>query len=435
MALDTLHDAEAYLDGLIDLERRSHFDYAALGLERVRALLAAIGDPQRGLPCVHVAGSKGKGSTTLAAEMLLRACGLRVGSFTSPHLSSWLERFRIDGRSAGEGELLAALRRIQPAIEAQRKDPELCPSFFDVSTALALQLFRAAHVDAAVVEVGLGGRIDSTNLVEPRVSLLTSIELEHTDKLGTTLGAIAREKAGIFRPGVPTFCGPLPEEALEVVRARARELGTPLARIEPREVEADGSGVRFALPDGRRVQSAVLGAHQARNLALAIAGAETFVGRPCSAGELAALGALRLPARVERFGDVVLDSAHTPHSARALRETLEAIAPGRRWVLALCVSRDKDALAIARELAPSVRTAIASSAEPMRSLAPEALAREMVRAGIAEVECVPAPRQALERARRLARPGEWVVLTGSVYFAGAVRDALLGPSAGEGGWR
>jgi dihydrofolate synthase/folylpolyglutamate synthase len=432
---ESLREAEDYLDGLIDLERRARFDYAALGLERIRALLAALGEPQRGLPCVHVAGSKGKGSTTLAAEALLRASGLRVGAFTSPHLSSWLERFRIDGRSVGAGELLASLRRIQPAIEAQRKDPELCPSFFDVSTALALELFRAARVDAAVVEVGLGGRIDSTNLVEPRASVVTSIELEHTDKLGSTLDAIAREKAGILRPGIPAFCGALPDEAFEVVRARAAELGTRLERIEPREVEADASGVRFALADGRRVQSGVLGAHQASNLALAVAACEVFLGRALRAGELAALGSLRLPARVERFGALVLDSAHTPGSARALRETLESVAPGRRWVLALCVSRDKDALAIARELAPPTRIAIATTAEPMRSLAPEELARAMASAGIAQVECVAAPQAALARARELAKPGEWVVLTGSVYFAGAVRAALLGTDAGEGGWR
>jgi dihydrofolate synthase / folylpolyglutamate synthase len=430
--LETLREAEAWLDGLIDLERRARFDYAALGLARIRALLAALGHPERGLGCVHVAGSKGKGSVTLAAEALLRACGLRVGAFTSPHLASWLERFRIAGTPVGEAELLAALRLIRPAVDRQRREPELAPSFFDVSTALALELFRSARVEAAVVEVGLGGRIDSTNTVESRVSLVTSIELEHTDKLGRTLGAIAGEKAGIFRPGVPALCGALPDEARAVVRARAAEIGAPLREVRARAVESDARGVRFELPDGRSVRSPVLGAHQAGNLALAIAAAETFVGRPLGGTQLAALEALELPGRIERFGDLVLDCAHTPDSVRALRETLEQVAPGRRWVLGLCVSRDKDVDAIARELAPAVRVAVATAAEPVRSLEPLALARALERAGIAAVECAEGPLAALARARALARPDEWIVLTGSVYFAGALRGALLA-ERGRGG--
>jgi dihydrofolate synthase/folylpolyglutamate synthase len=430
--LETLPDAEAWLDGLIDLERRTRFDYAALGLGRVRALLAALGHPERGLACIHVAGSKGKGSTALAAEALLRAAGLRAGAFTSPHLTSWLERFRIAGAPVGEADLLHALRRVRPAVERQRREPELAPSFFDVSTALALELFREARLDAAVIEVGLGGRIDSTNAIEPRVSVITSIELEHTDKLGKTLVAIAGEKAGILRPGVPALCGPLPEEARAVVRARAGELAAPLLEVVARDVRVGAEGVRFALPDGRRIASGVLGAHQASNLALAVCAVEVLTGRALGERELAALGSLELPARVERFGELVLDCAHTPESARALRLALEAGAPGRRWVLALCVSRDKDADAIARELAPAVRTALATSAEPQRSMPPAELAGALRGAGIASVECVPEPLAALGRARQLVRPGEWLVLTGSVYFAGAVRAALLAERAAGG---
>jgi dihydrofolate synthase/folylpolyglutamate synthase len=430
--LHNLRDAEAWLDGLVNLERRVRFDYAALGLERIRALLGALGHPERGLPCVHVAGSKGKGSTTLAAEALLRAAGLRVGAFTSPHLASWLERFRIGGAPAGEPELLEALGPVHAAVERQRADPHLAPSFFDVCTALALALFERARLDAAVIEVGLGGRLDSTNAVEPRVSVITAIELEHTDKLGDTLGAIAREKAGILRPGVPVLCGRLPVEAREVVRARAAEVGAPLCEVVPREVEAGADGVRFTLSDGRRVHGGVLGAHQARNLALAVGAAEAFTGRALASRELAALESLELPARVERFGDVVLDCAHTPESARALREAVASAGPGRRWVLALCVSRDKDVAAIAHELAPPTRVALASTAEPVRSLPPVELARALGRAGIAAVECVPEPLAALARARALARPGEWIVLTGSVYFAGALRAALLAERAAGG---
>src|SRR5262245_37458311 len=173
MELATLSDAERYLDGLINREKKTQYDYERLGLGPIRALLAAIGHPERGLACVHVAGSKGKGTTTLASECLLRAAGVRVGTYPSPHLESWRERFRIDGAPVGESELVAGLREIQPAIERLRADPELCPSFFDATTALALHLFHRAGVEAGAIEVGLGGRLDSTNAVAARVSVVT----------------------------------------------------------------------------------------------------------------------------------------------------------------------------------------------------------------------------------------------------------------------
>src|SRR5262245_34682361 len=192
-------EAAAWLEGLINVEKRPDWPYRRLGLGPVRRLLERLGDPQQGLPVVHVAGSKGKGSTLLLAESMLRTAGLRTGSFTSPHLERWTERFRLDGREA-EGERLAAPgERIRPHVEAlHRADPEGAPTFFDATTGAALLLFREASVDVALLEVGLGGRLDSTNVVSPAVACITTIELEHTDRLGTTHAAIAAEKAGIL---------------------------------------------------------------------------------------------------------------------------------------------------------------------------------------------------------------------------------------------
>jgi dihydrofolate synthase/folylpolyglutamate synthase len=420
----TLREAESYLDGLINLERGAPFDYAALGLERIRALLEACGRPERGLPCVHVAGSKGKGTTTLAVEVLLRAAGRRVGTYTSPHLESWIERFRVDGRPVDAQRLVEGLARLQPAIEKLRADARLRPSFFDACTALALRLFADLRVDAGSIEVGLGGRLDSTNVVESRVSLITALQLEHTDKLGATLEAIAAEKAGILRPGVPALVGPLPAPALAVVRERARVVGAPLREIAAPRSRSTAMGLCCELADGRRLRAPVLGAHQAANLALAVAAAEEFLGRALRAPELGALEKLELPGRIERLGDAILDCAHTPDAARALRRALQDAWPGRRWALVLCISRDKDARGVLDELAGPARVCVATAAEPLRSLEPAALAALAREAGIDVVDCEPEPRAALARAQALARPGELLVVTGSVYLAGALRAPL-----------
>ena len=425
MELQTLRDAERYLDTLVNREKKTQYDYERLALAPIRALLAAIGSPERGLRCVHVAGSKGKGTVTLAAECLLRAAGLRVGTYTSPHLSSWRERFRIDGALVAEDDLVAALREMQPEIERLRLDPDLCPSFFDVSTALAFSIFRKAGVDAGAIEVGLGGRLDSTNVVESRVSVVTTIQLEHTDKLGHTLEAIAREKAGILRKDVPALHGELDPEAWGAIAAQSIAVGAALEGVEALDLHSSASGVRFRLADGRAVASRVLGAHQAVNLALAVRAAELFLGRALAPSELGALESLELPARLERFGDVILDSAHTPDSARALRRTLETLWPGRRFALLLSVSRDKDAAGIVEELAGVTRLCVATAVEPQRSLDADELAALAWAAGIPDVEVERDPLRALALARRRMGDDAGIVIAGSIFLAGALRPHLL----------
>lgn len=425
MNLETLSDAERYLDGLINREKKTQYDYERLGLGPIRALLAATGHPERDLPCVLVAGSKGKGTTTLAVEQLLRAAGRRVGTFTKPHLESWRERFRIDGELVGEAELIAALSAMQPAIEALRGDTERCPSFFDVTVALALRLFRDAGADVGAIEVGLGGRLDSTNAVDARVTVVTAIQLEHTDKLGDTLEAIGREKAGIFRAKAPALHGPLAPDAWGALAAQAIAVDAPLEEVRAHGVRADASGIRFQLADGRALASPVLGAHQATNLALAVRAAETFLGRPLARRELESLEGLRLPARIERIGEAILDDAHTPDSARALRETLASLWPDARWVFVLSISRDKDAAGIVAELAPVTRACVATAAEASRSIDPEEIASFAWASGIAEVAIEPEPLRALERARALLVEGDRLAVAGSVFLAGALRRHLV----------
>jgi len=431
-----LAEAEAWLEGLINLERSPDLRHARLSLAPVQAMLARIGDPQRGLRVVHVAGSKGKGSTALLCEALLRAAGVSTGTFTSPHLERWTERFRIDGREVPGDALAAAVTALRPHADALREGPEP-PSFFDVTTAAAFRLFAEAGVDVAIVEVGLGGRLDSTNVAEPAVCCITSIELEHTDKLGDTLAAIAGEKAGIAKPGVPLVCGALPPEALAVAEARARALGCPLAvlgreiRFELLEEGIEGSRFRFG-EDAFEAELALAapGRHQAANAALALA-CTRRLGRlddrtlRDAAGR--AFARVELPGRVEIFARapwIVVDGAHTAASARALAATLRRL-PRRRSHLVLSVSAGKDLAAICQALAPEADVVTVTRAEAVRSLDPKLVA-DAVRAaaGRAEVRVVPNPHLALRAAREALGADDLLCAAGSFYLAGIARRVL-----------
>jgi dihydrofolate synthase/folylpolyglutamate synthase len=435
----TLDEAAAYLAGLINVERSPDFRRARLSLEPIRQLLGRANISHANLAALHIAGSKGKGSTALLAEGLLRARGLRVGTFTSPHLSSWTERFRIDGEEVPGEALAEVVERLRPEIDALRDEhPEDAPSFFDATTAAALALFADAEVDHAVLEVGLGGRLDSTNVVTPAVTCVTSIELEHTEKLGTSLAAIAREKAGIAKPGVPLVMGALPAEAAAVVEERAEGLGCELARYgsefwaEILDEDLDGQRVRFR--EGSLVfeaRLAVAGAHQARNAALALACVRRLGAIPDA--ELAAVAgcafaAARLPARIELLSCspwVVVDAAHTAASAEALARTLARI-PRRRGHLVLSVSIGKDLAAICRSLVPFADELTITRAEPIRSLAAEEMTAA-VRSAAAELapRVEPDPELAVRAAREALGPEDLLCVAGSVYLAGIARRVLL----------
>ncbi len=439
----SLGDAEAWLAGLLDVEKRPEIPYARLGLGPIRALLARLALPDDALAPVHVGGSKGKGSTALLAEALLAAAGRRVGTFTSPHLERWTERFRIEGREVGGDRLATAIERLRPHVEALRaEEPACAPTFFDALTAAALLLFHEARVDHAVLEVGLGGRLDSTNAVRPAVACITTIELEHTDRLGATLAAIAGEKAGIAKPGVPLVVGRLPDEALRVVLERASEAGAPVTRLG-HELEA---GVLEETPDGQRIRLRdgdveavawlpVLGPHQADNAALALACARRAAGLD---GEVLAAAARRglaraeLPGRIEvlsRAPLVVVDGAHTAASARALAIALARLPRRRRTHLVLSVSAGKDLAAILDACLPLASEATLTLAEPQRSLEPaEIVSAARAAAPDLPLRVVPNPQLALRAAAEALGPDDCLCVTGSVYLAGIARGVLAGTS-------
>ena len=438
-----LNEAASYLEGLINLERLPTHSVARLSLRPIQALMERLGNPQQGLSILHVAGSKGKGSTCLFAEAILRSAGKKVGTFTSPHLERWTERFRIDGAEVAPRKLAAAVEKIRPHVEILRQDPLTRPSFFDATTAAAFLLFSETQVDYAVIEVGLGGRLDSTNVLIPRVTCVTSIELEHTDKLGETVEAIAGEKAGILKQGIPCVMGPLVEGAADVVRARARKLDVPLDEYGVdfeiiSEEEQSGTrdkvqarGWTYRCADGFTVKGTlgIHARHQMENAALAIA----CVRRLNEFDDLEVVNFVQqgltnvpLPGRVEvisRDPWLIVDSAHTAASAVALASALEDFPSGPRHFV-ISISSDKDPDAILSALLPAASHVTLTRAEPRRSIDLQKLAKLVSSQWKGEVKICEDPVKAIEQARKRLRGSALLCAAGSVYLAGIARTIL-----------
>lgn len=418
----TFAGAMAYLRRFTDYEQRRPADYDArfYNLDRTRSLLEALGHPERAFASVHIAGTKGKGSTAHMLESIFLAAGVRTGLYTSPHLVRLFERIRIGGREIRERDFLAAMNAMRRAMDRVR------PTFFETLTVAAFWLFRRARVERAIVEVGLGGRLDATNVIVPDLAIVTTIDFDHTELLGNTLARIAREKAGILKPGVPAITSERKREPLAVIEREARRLGCPLARLG-RELRLpsvrSGRVVEFELEvDGKAVAKARLkapGRHQAENAALAAAAAlrlgvsRRFVER--------GLARVRLPARIEvvrRRPEVIVDSAHNVVSMRALRRSLWP-RDGRCW-LVFGASRDKDFGAMLRELKGVADVALLTRSRSPRSVPPDELVRTAPFPSLAIGSVARAVRLALKR----AAPRDRIVVAGSFYVAGEALEEL-----------
>ncbi len=367
-----------------------------LGLERMRELLDRLGAPDRKLgTVVHIAGTNGKGSTVAMVAALARSAGKRVATYTSPHLSTLRERVTIDGSLVSEQDVVDAAERVAAA-----GGDEL--TFFEQVTAIAMEIIAARDVDVTVLEVGLGGRLDATNVVAAPIAAVTGVALDHEAILGGTLAAIAFEKAGIFKPGQRAFIGSAGEpDAVPILVQHAREAGVADLRV---------------IDQPATVQLALAGAHQQRNAALALAIVDAL--------ELAAdprvLASIVHPGRFEVAGDLILDGAHNPHGARALAATLRE--RGIRPVLVVAVSADKDVRAIASALVPEVHAVIATRYQQERALPPSELASVFAELGVT-AETAPDLAAAVARARGLGSP---VLIAGSLFLVGEARSLLLG---------
>ncbi|WP_104991526.1 folylpolyglutamate synthase/dihydrofolate synthase family protein [Deinococcus sp. NW-56] len=387
------------------------------GLDRVRALLTRLGEPQRTFRSVLVGGTNGKGSTAATLAAMLTASGSRAGLFTSPHLTRFAERFVVDGRECPAEQVEAALRRVRPHAEA------VDASFFEVVTALGGLLFAEAGVEVAVMEVGLGGRLDATNALDPDLSVITTVALDHTEILGATLDAIAGEKAGILRAGRPAVTGVDPAlwPRLEAQGADLWALGREV-RLEAQSRGWDGWDLRADLPGvSLDFQTPLLGEHGAQNAALAAAAAWRLgVGESAlRAGAAGVVWPGRLEALPWRGGRVLLDGAHNPAGAQALAAALRGLGAGP-LPLVFGAASGKDVAGVASALREVASEVILTRAHlSPRALSPEELVPHF--AGL-PTRLADSPRQALA----LLPEGETAVVCGSLYLVGEVRPLLLG---------
>jgi dihydrofolate synthase / folylpolyglutamate synthase len=451
--------AVRFLDGRINYERAASMPQSeeAWKLDRMRRFLRRLDNPQDGPAVVHVAGTKGKGSTAAMTAAILSAADYRTGLFTSPHLERLEERIAVDGQPCSADDLADLLQRVRPAVESLDRDAaagEHGPTYFEILTAMAFEQFRRRQVDAAVLEVGLGGRLDSTNVCTPRVSIITSISLDHTQQLGDTLGQIAAEKAGIIKPGVPVVSGVTDDEPRDVIRRIARQNGCRLiergvdfdvAYHPPRGLETAASPARFDLrrivpADGGLfdVSLGLLGRHQAANAALALAAIEQLRATGMAVSESAirrGLAELIWPARVEVVGrrpTVVLDGAHNAASIAALMETLDESLSASRRLLIFAATQEKDLRGMLRQLLDRFdRVLFTRYADNPRGVPPEELLAQARQWQAAEgrgkaplVESTATPTEAWSEALGWATPADLICITGSFFLAPQMRREI-----------
>ena len=392
---------------------------AKLGLERITAVLEALGNPERAFRVVHVAGTNGKGSTCAMIEAGLRAANLRTGLFTSPHLIEPTERIQIDGIPVSPADFERAFNVVHET--AEKLDLDCHPTYFETVTAMAFWLFREKKVETGVIEVGLGGRLDSTNVVQPALTVITPIDFDHEAFLGHTIEAIAGEKAGILKPGIPAVFSRQRPEAAAVLEKRAEELHVPVTRAEEfeiRDLHVDARGSRFSgivcpLAGEHQVDNAVTAALALRALGVSTDG----------------IAEARWPGRIEHVSpnpDIIIDGAHNPAGARALARYLERFYGNRKIWLVYGAMRDKAIDEVAGVLFPLAAELVLTAPDTPRALRPEALADF---AGRGHIE--PTVAAAIDYARKHASDEDLVVITGSLFVVGEARKLFLAPTGGR----
>ena len=428
-----------------------------LKLDRMRQLLTRLGQPDAGMKIVHVAGTKGKGSTSAMIAAVLTAAGYRTGVFSSPHLEQIEERFAVDGQPCTSDELVALVNRMIPIARAMDEeavaegDPTGGPTYFEITTAMALVHFVEQAADAVVLEVGLGGRLDSTNVCLPIVSVITSISFDHMRQLGNTLASIAGEKAGIVKPGVPVVCGVAEVEPQAVIAQTARDHGCRLIQVgrdftfeyRTKATVAEFDFRYMVAAQEFHLNSLILamhGRHQAANAATALATISELRHQGwCISNDAIRSGLSRaaLPGRVEvTMSDptIVLDTAHNPASVRALVATLDELTQARRTLI-LSISHDKDVAAIVRELVSHFdRIVVTQYQENPRAVPVEELLNVVVKAASdlpVDIMMLPTPREAWSYAMGSVAPGECICIAGSFFLVAEMRPLIQAAVASE----
>lgn len=426
------------LDTLSDLGhelREVKFD-----LETIRKIIASLGNPHTQYATAIVAGTNGKGSTSAMLAGILSSAGYRTGLYTSPHLVRVNERIRIDGREISDSDFASSFTKVWQSVDGLLEREALAhrPSFFEFLTAAAFLHFARAGIDFAVLEVGMGGRLDATNVTEPRVAVITNVELDHQAFLGNTHAAIAWEKAGVIKPHHPVISACEHPEAAEVIRGRANDLRAPLVEI-PRDTPVsnvhclDGRYAFDLTLEGERfpaLLSPLMGSFQIKNTVAAVAAAWRLNQEGFKISHGAILEGLRTtfwPGRLEVIGEhplVVLDGAHNPAAAREIAASAKDLWPGRRLRLVYASLRDKAIGEISKILFPLTDDLYLTQPEQARAATPEEILAE-ARYRPERIVIEPDPVQALERACRESSTNDVVLVTGSLFLVGAVKRARL----------
>lgn len=405
---------------------------AELGLTRVSRLLEALDNPHRAVRFVHVAGTNGKGSTCAMIESALRAAGWRTGLYTSPHLVEPTERIRIQGRPVSRDDFAAAFQHVHAAAERLLREEAIAqhPTYFETVTAMAFLLFRRYGVEIAALEVGLGGRLDATNVVQPVVSVITPVDFDHEKYLGRSLESIAKEKAGILKAGADAVFAPQRAEVVPVLERAAWERGiAPVWAAETWNAEnvlLDAEGSRFLACGPARIPIAcpLPGEHQVANAITAIATLHLLGVAPEAIEE--GISRVRWPGRLERVArhpDIYLDGAHNPSGARALAAYIERFHKGRRVWLIYGAARDKAVAEVAAILFPLADEVIATAPDHPRAVRPELIGELADHPRLRIAPRLPDALRLLEE----ASPGDVIFITGSLFLVGEARS-LLAPS-------
>jgi dihydrofolate synthase/folylpolyglutamate synthase len=405
-----LQDPLSYLFGLEQFGIK-------FGLQNIQAICAALGHPERAFRSVHIAGTNGKGSVTAMVDAALRNAGHRTARYTSPHLIRLNERFAVDGQPVDDVELTATISSVRAVVDrlVAERVLDAQPTFFEVTTAVAFEWFRRAAVELAVIEVGLGGRLDATNVINPEVTAITSIAYDHQRYLGNDLASIAREKAGIIKRGVPIVVGEVDAQAFSVIDEVARSNQAPL--------------VNAAASDVRDFEVGLSGIHQRSNAAVAMRIVECLEHRGVSVGRAALVEAIRQTHWAGRLDlrrladgrEILMDAAHNAAGAQALARYLDSL-PGGPLPLVFAAMRDKDAAAMFRMLLPSVGALLLTRADNPRSAEPEELARiARELAPSLSVDVASSLPEALELAWRRSNR---ILTAGSIFLLGDVLRQL-----------
>ena len=424
-------EALSYLDSCIGLGRK-------FGLEPMRAVMSRMGDPHTRCRVIHVAGTNGKTSTSRIAGQVLATQGYSAGVFTSPHLQAVEERIAVNGRSLTRLQFAEAISKVAEVIAEEVADGGRGLTYFELTAAAAFAHFARAGVDAMVLEVGLGGRLDATNVVSAEVAVLTGLGFDHTQYLGETLPQIAREKLGIVAPGARLVCGDIPPEAAPVVERKARVSGAEVLWLGKdfgaRSISAMPEGGWRVSVDGlygsyENLRLPLRGRHQIRNLAVAVAAVEAWLERGLDADRLrAGLRLFSVPGRMELISRdstlILLDGAHNPEACTVLAKSIAEEFGEGGWVGVLGVMGDKDLESMIAALAPLLDKVVASRADSPRALYPHEMASRIKRMwDLPVIQCAD-PAEAIQRACSLAGRGGRVLVAGSLYLIGEVRTLL-----------